>query len=52
MNTISNSKPRLLAAILGFAALAVFPLLKLDFYNELLARVAIFAIFAVSRLFS
>jgi branched-chain amino acid transport system permease protein len=48
MNTISNSKPRLLAAALFFAALAAFPLLKLDFYNELLARIAIFAIFALS----
>jgi branched-chain amino acid transport system permease protein len=48
MNNVLNSKTRLFAVAVFFLALAAFPLLKLDFYNELVSRIVILSIFAVS----
>jgi branched-chain amino acid transport system permease protein len=48
MKTFFDSTPRLTAAIAFFVALAAFPLLGLDFYNEMVARIIILSIFAVS----
>ena len=43
-----QSKYRLTMAVLFFAALAAFPLLGLEFYNEMISRIVILALFAVS----
>lgn len=44
----TRSNISLAIAILFFAALAAFPLLQLDFYNEMVSRIVILALFAVS----